>query len=343
MSDFTNYRPSKAIYEDQLNEIDNSNSDDWEEEELNFQKKNNKYNVAIKHNSLDEFKKIFNINDDVDFAHILCKCIPREKHMTPEIFIFLCDNINYEKQLLCELLDSILDSELFDNTISICEYLLKKYINGRDTQELIIRKNVFKLFKLQVDLNYKSHIWNDVIVYGRMFFIKYLEDKDKSLPENNHLMEYAIKSSSIDVVNYLLSKGCDFPDNTFDLICQKYFEIGHIDHSYYSKQLSESFTLKIAEYLIERKFPLNKNICSKAAKYGKLYLIKFLRENECEWDENVFINSMVINKNYDLDIILYAIENNCPCSEKVLTFSEELGSIDLYDLINNYLQRFKDF
>ena len=47
---------------------------------------------------------------------------------------------------------------------------------------------------------------------------------------------------------------------------------------------------------------------------------------------------MIVNKNYDLDIIMYAIENDCPCSEKVLTHSEQLGSIDLYEIIDEYLQ-----
>ena len=329
MSDFTNMIS---------NTKSDSESDSFDQQMSNYEKIENKYELAIKHNSLDEFKKNFNPNDNVVFSSILSKCIPSDCNTTHEIFIFLCDNINFEYEMLSEILDLMLDNELFDNTILICEYLLKRYINGKDTQELIIQKNIFKLFKLQVDLNYKSHIWDDVIVYGRMFFIKYLEDKGKSLPENNNLMELAIKSSNIDIVDFLLSKGHDFPENTFDLICKKHFEIGHIEHHYYSNQLSESFTLKIAEYLIERKFPLNESICSKAAKNGKLYLIKFLRSKDCPWNENVFINSMIVNKNYDLDIIMYAIENDCPCSEKVLTHSEQLGSIDLYDLIDDYLE-----
>ena len=328
MSDLTNYRPSKP----------NCESDIFDEQMSHIGKVENKYYSAIKSNSLDEFKKIFNLNDDIVFSSILSECIPRDSHTTHEIFIFLCDNINFEYQMLSEILDLILDSELFDNIILICEYLLKRYINGRDTQELIVKKNILKLFKLQVDLNYKPHIWDDVIVYGRMDMIQYLEDKDKSLPKNNNLMELAIKSSNIDIVNYLLSKGYDFLDNTFDLICQNSFEIGHIEYDYNFKRLSESFTLKIAAYLIEKKYPLNENICSKAAKNGKLYLIKFLRGKGCPWNENVFINSIIINKNYDLDIIMYAIENNCPCSEKVLSHAEQLGSIDLYDLIDDYLQ-----
>ena len=325
MSDFTNI-------------ISNSKPDFFDQQMSNYEKIENKYESAIKSNSLEQFKKIFNPNDDVDFSSILSKCIPSDYNTTHEIFIFLCENINFEYEMLSEILDLILDNEMFDSSILICEYLLKKNINGRDTQELIIQKNIFKLFKLLVDLRYKSNIWEDVIVYGRIFFIKYLEEKGKSLPENSNLMELAIKSSNIDIVDFLISKGHDFPENTFDLICKKYFDIGHIDHHYYSNQLSESFTLKIAEYLIERKFPLNESICSKAAKNGKLYLIKFLREKDCPWDENVFINSMIVNKNYDFDIIMYAIENDCPCSEKVLTHSEKLGSIDLYELIDEYLE-----
>lgn len=307
--------------------------------EYNF-KKTKIIKKVIRDGDLNKFKKLLDPKDNLEFFSILIEASGNDNF---QIFKHLLETKPYHRWDLADLIDEMLDVEnVSQDRILMIEYIFKQYGSiGRFTAELIIQKNIMYLFEILIDIC-MGDVWKNVIVYGRSNMIEYLESKNKDLPSNsNFLFDQAIKSGNIDMVNYVSSKGITFTNESFDIICRKSVSYGSIDWESNSNILTEEFTLKVADLLIKNNYPLDESLCAKAAKKGKLYLIKFLREKGCSWDKYVFINSMLENYNYDLDIISYAMENNCPCDTEVLQFAERM-SWDLHEYLEDYYKHQND-
>lgn len=72
--------------------------------------------------------------------------------------------------------------------------------------------------------------------------------------------------------------------------------------------------VKTSYSFIENEFATQKWLLTyTAAKYGHLHILKWLREQECEWTEAIVNAALDHNK---LGILIYAIINSCPVSPK---------------------------
>src|SRR6266576_1405084 len=71
---------------------------------------------------------------------------------------------------------------------------------------------------------------------------------------------------------------------------------------------------RIAKYLINRGFPLTKELCSEAAIQGDLDFLIYLRSRDCPWDTTEMCSCAAVGS--DVEVLKYAHENGCPLTER---------------------------
>ena len=71
---------------------------------------------------------------------------------------------------------------------------------------------------------------------------------------------------------------------------------------------------------------MNPKISSTAARYGQFEILKWLYENNCEWDEKT---TMWAAYEGHLDILKWLVEKNCPWNESVCSSAAENNHFDV--------------
>ena len=64
------------------------------------------------------------------------------------------------------------------------------------------------------------------------------------------------------------------------------------------------------------------SLTSTAAEYGRLYILKFLKENRCPFGIQATYNAM---KNNHINALVWLLENNCPVDESVYNNLSNIG------------------
>ncbi len=87
------------------------------------------------------------------------------------------------------------------------------------------------------------------------------------------------------------------------------------------------------EYCVRKKYTnvmalfLNSGrLCTYAAKYGYLDILKWLRENGCPWSEDTCVAAASMGH---LHILQWARENGCPWDEETCSSAAEYGHLDI--------------
>jgi ankyrin repeat protein len=121
--------------------------------------------------------------------------------------------------------------------------------------------------------------------------------------------EFAARLGHIDILKYLIEKGCGI-----DRFC--------------CDQAVKGGNIEILKYLREIGCKWNSNVCYAAALNGHLDILRYIRESDPElpWHPDVCGIAAI---NGHIEILRYAHENGCPWSEDVCTFAAKKGNLDI--------------
>ena len=89
---------------------------------------------------------------------------------------------------------------------------------------------------------------------------------NKKLFKKGHIVIDAIKYDNVDLIKWLYNSNLSF------------WETDVVNHSIQYR------SFKIFEWTEKQKFPWNENTCKAAVEIGDLNLVKYLRENGCDWN-----------------------------------------------------------
>src|SRR6266576_759489 len=129
-----------------------------------------------------------------------------------------------------------------------------------------------------------AYHFNDLTEIIKSIFTK---NKNANISQ---FLEHAISLDNIPLIEWSLSFS-DFKDSRVT------------QHAIKEKKL------RIAKYLINRGFPLTKELCSEAVTQGNLDFLIYLRSRDCPWDMTAMCSSAA--EGGHLDVLKYAHENGC--------------------------------
>lgn len=140
---------------------------------------------------------------------------------------------------------------------------------------------------------------------GNFTIVKWLHQQQ--CPRSNNICMNAALSGQFEILKWLVVNNyfCDesLYENVIDnkLYTWKRFKLN----------LTEEKRLEMLKWILENTgiLPRNSNLCEKAAYTGFLEILKWLRQNNCPWDETICTKA-AINKHYKL--LKWACENGCP-------------------------------
>ncbi len=129
---------------------------------------------------------------------------------------------------------------------------------------------------------------------------------------------YAIVNDNLNIFNWGRKNGsfCRETAYAFSYAAGNgYIEVLEWGHSYcrFKNDLSSVAAfcghLNVLKWLVEKGYPLNKNICFYASKKGHLDILIWARENGCEWDINTFFN---VQDCGNIECLKWVTDNGCP-------------------------------
>ena len=159
----------------------------------------------------------------------------------------------------------------------------------------IINKNI-KLLRWfsKIRLPFAESVFNTAAKVGDIEIMKWL--MKKNCPVSAATCNIAAKYGKYQALKYLIEHDCPWNEGTFVFAVQ-------------------TPNIKIIKYLYklashDLSMPWwNFRVCTEAAKYGHLHILKWLREKQCPWNESVVYYAV---KNQHQDLLNWAIKNGCP-------------------------------
>ncbi len=167
------------------------------------------------------------------------------------------------------------------------------------------------------------------VQYGRFELLKWAIEN--GCPWNEWVCPMAAEQGRLDILEWVRSKGCPWDSRTCS--CAAYsnrlgvLKWAHANGCPFDAreayiQAITGNQLEMMRYLFdEGHLPEDVQLCSRAARLGRLDILKWLRGKNCPWDVSVSVQSAE-RKHYEL--FKWAIENGCPWAEQAgLWFVED--------------------
>jgi len=126
--------------------------------------------------------------------------------------------------------------------------------------------------------------------YGHLTCLKRALD-DPRFKHDYAVIYYAARNGQVHIIDHILSrnKNLNFPDLVKEVVlCQQ---------------------ISTLRFLIEKKFELTADVMVCAVLTGDIGLVKYLRQNNCPWDERTVQTAI---KHRNREIAIYALRHGCP-------------------------------
>jgi len=134
----------------------------------------------------------------------------------------------------------------------------------------------------------------------------------------------------LDVLKWLYGKGNILYSQLLSSITYKYFTQADVDFTLPIKTATQyaakNGQLKVLKWLREQDAEWDETICRDAAKHGHFELLKWAYENGCPWNKDV---TMFSSQSNQTEIVKWLIENGCPYDEWVGIFAAQNGNVEL--------------
>ena len=124
------------------------------------------------------------------------------------------------------------------------------------------------------------------------------------VPTNDYVARYLCREAAtnghLQVLDWLLDNGFDHEWIKYNAVCNA-ARRGVVSVLEWAKDHGYDFT-----------DVRNKHVCATAARNGNLFILQWLRQNDCPWDFRVVASARA---NGHEDVAEWAIENGCPVEE----------------------------
>jgi hypothetical protein len=186
-------------------------------------------------------------------------------------------------------------------------------------------------------ISYKSEVYINILANGHLNVIKWLKKKYNinfhinANPFNNiSPCSIGAKIGRLDIIQWSIKNGYSLNEDTFDNAAQ----FGDINilkwlkENYYKSAGSRTFSKTLAlrgsmDYHHEL-IPWNENIMSGAVK--NFFLVKWLKENGCPWNEYTCSGAAYIG---NFELLKWARENGCPWDKKTCSNAARGGHFEI--------------
>jgi len=131
---------------------------------------------------------------------------------------------------------------------------------------------------------------NYAVRYGHLALVRWMH-------EEQHVMfiyetaRTAARSGNLELLQYVIEKGAELPDDTLDFAAESGSEI-------------------TVQWLHDKRgLPWTHKVCARAAAGGHLSLVQFLRSQHCEWESTTTYWAATEGR---LSVLQWAVEHGCP-------------------------------
>jgi hypothetical protein len=142
------------------------------------------------------------------------------------------------------------------------------------------------------------------------------------LTENTNNKRYFFKRKKYDII---LSVMKEIDINVLIWMKELFPGIFLPNFASYCKCAAKFGRLDILKWARENNCPWNKDTCSEAALFGHLEVLKWIRKNGCPWDTDTC--SSAARRGHS-EILKWARENGCPWNEETCTVAAKTGHFE---------------
>jgi len=157
------------------------------------------------------------------------------------------------------------------------------------------------------DFELDQEVFSFAVKEGNFKIIKWLYKKE--CPFDSFTIDCAAYKGKLSMLKFLIKNGCDWTSSAYNYACIN----GSLQCIKYLHQQAQNDLSK----------PWwDMSLTSTASEYGRLYILKFLKENGCPFGIQATYNAM---KNNHINTLVWLLENNCPVDESVYNNLSNIG------------------
>ncbi|GFH53311.1 hypothetical protein CTEN210_09787 [Chaetoceros tenuissimus] len=145
--------------------------------------------------------------------------------------------------------------------------------------------------------DFPEYLISSAAASGNLNMIKYLRSKDISWDE--YTFYDAAYSGNIALLQYLLDNECPRGDRR---IC---ISTGAVENNDHEK------AMEVLQWLHSQGFPWYADTCTVAAKEGNLEALKYLKSNNCPWNQECMKKTLQ-SCNVRVEVLEFLFQNDCP-------------------------------
>ena len=235
-----------------------------------------------------------------------------------------------------------------DDSISTTEYLISAvYMNDlpKVKEYLTEYKKEYKQKKIpSKDYKAKTKLLCDIAALnGKLECLSYLHKNGCSWDAMTS--EYAAESGNFDCLKYIMESNCKKSYRITQIIIGqdnlevlKYLHSINITFTEIDMHAAASKSLDCLKYLRENGCDWDEEVSSTAARSGNLDCLKYLHENGCPWD---IYTTKYAAENGNLDCLKYAYEKGCPMCDSVFRYAAYGGNVNCMKYVqdNGYIEQ----